>query len=97
MNTSLTNNEPKLLVDLETGRVLRGDEAPVVSRRYVDSHPFIELVEGSRADTLFVGPDARRRKLARQRGEGEATLDAWEYEIQAEVAGSLRLQRVVEA
>lgn len=92
MRTSLTDAEPKLLVDLEDGRVVRGDDAPVISRRYADAHPFIEEVPGS----LFVGPDARRRKLARQRQEGERHLDAREYLIQAEVAGSLRLQRVTD-
>lgn len=82
--------EHKLLVDWETGRVLRGDDSPSISRRMTQNHPFIEVAD----DVLFVGPDARRRAIARQRGEGELGLGADEYEIRAEVDGVLQLQRV---
>lgn len=90
MNTSLTNNEPKLLVDLESGRVLRGDDSPIVSRRWADTHPFIV----QQGQSLFVGPEAERRARARKHSEAERHFDAWEYEITDDVAGFLRLQRV---
>lgn len=79
----------QLLVDIETGRVLRGDDHPSISRRYADSHPFIEEENG----TLFAGPHARRAALCRRRGETIKHLDVYEYEIQDEVVGILRLNR----
>lgn len=93
MNTSLKNREPQLLVDLEVGRVLRGDDHPVSSRRWVDTHPFIEQ-EG---DTIFAGPDAARAARARKHGQPIAHLDVLEYAIESEVAGALRLTRKVDA
>lgn len=83
----------QLLVDIEHGRVLRGDDHPVISRRYADSHPFIE--EADR--TLFAGPDSRRAADAARRGETTQHLDVVEYEIQDEVGGALRLNRKVDA
>ena len=92
MNTSLTNNEPKLLVDLDTGRVLRGDDSPVVSERWLRAHPFIDTADGGR--TYFAGPDATRAALASKRGEPIGHLDAWQYESTRQVAGAVHLQRV---
>lgn len=92
MNTSLANRAPQLLVDLETGRVLRGDDAPVVSQRWLDSHTFIEQEGG----TVFAGPDARRAAAARRRGESTAHLDVYEYEVHSVIAGFVHLQRKVE-
>lgn len=93
MNTSLTNHEPKLLVDIDTGRVLRGDDHPIISRRYADSHPFIECTGRS----LFAGPDAARAARTSRSGASVQHLDVYEYEIQDEVAGGLRLNRKVDA
>lgn len=90
---SLIPTQPGLLVDLETGRVLRGDDHPIISRRMADSHPFIVEESGS----LFVGPDAERRARARKHAQGERNLDAIEYAISDEVAGALRLTRKIDA
>lgn len=83
----------QLLVDIEHGRVLRGDDHPLISRRYADSHPFIEQDER----TLFAGPEARRAAAAARRGETTKYLDVVEYEIEDEVAGTLRLNRKADA
>lgn len=85
--------EPKLLVCIESGRVLRGDDHPMISRRYADSHPFIEEVPG----TIFAGPHARRAAECRRRGMSTRHLDVHEYEIHSEVAGGLRLTRRIDA
>lgn len=72
----------RLLVDYETGRVLRPDDIVVASERFLETHPFI--ARSAREDqppTWFVGPDARRRALARGRGEGEDFLDAVEFTL----------------
>lgn len=92
MNTSLTNNEPKLLVDIENGRILRGDAEPVVSERWLRSHPFIDTADGGR--TYFVGPDATRAAVAASRQESIKHFDAWRYDVTREVAGAVHLQRV---
>lgn len=91
MNTSLTNHEPKLLVDYETGRVLRGDVEPIVSRRWLDSHPFVAMAHRR---TYFVGPEAVRAANALERGETTRHLDAWRFDVVREVAGAVHLQRV---
>lgn len=79
MTTSITTG--KLLVDYETGRVLRADDETEVTPRFVESHPFIEH-RAIRGDiVIFAGPDARRRMAARVNGEGERHLDAVEYEL----------------
>lgn len=82
--------DSKLLVDIESGRVLRADDRVYVSERNIDAHPFVARDGG----IVFAGPDAARRKLARQRGEGESFLDAVEYEVHSEVAGLVELQKV---
>lgn len=46
----------KLLLDPETGRVLRCDDQVTISQRLLDSHPFIV---GTSA-VYFAGPDAPR-------------------------------------
>ena len=49
----------KLLVDVETGRVLRCDDEVTVTLRYLESHPFIH--EHFRTlGTWLAGPDADR-------------------------------------
>lgn len=92
MTTTEATN--KLLVDEETGRVLVADDVAYVSRRYCDTHSFIRLVQGGRADTVFAGPDAGRRARARQSGEGESGLDAIEFTVTRAVAGTLSLRKV---
>jgi len=46
----------KLLLDDETGRVLRADDTLVVSQRYLDTHPYVASSRGSAS--YFIGPDA---------------------------------------
>lgn len=86
--------EGKLLVDEESGRVLRADDFLVVSRRYCETHSFIRIVDGPRMDTLFAGPEAGRRARARRSAEGEAGLDAIEFAVLREIGGTLHLQKV---
>lgn len=83
--------EGKLLVDEETGSVLIADQFACVSRRYCETHSFIRIVPGTK--TVFAGPDAQRRALARARNEGEAFLDAVELTIIREYAGMLQVAR----
>lgn len=92
MNTSTVNCEGKLLVDIETGRVLRADDEITVTERYLHSHPFIYHV--GLDDTYFAGPDAQRRARARAAGEGELNLNAVEYTAVTRVAGAVTLQKV---
>lgn len=78
----------RLLVDYETGRILRPDDMVVASFRFLDTHPYIhKSTRDDQPPTWFVGPDARRRALARSRGEGEEFLDAAEYTL-LELSGS---------
>lgn len=93
MNTSLANHEPKLLVCIESGRVLRGDDHPIISIRWANSHPFIERA----GRTLFAGPDAARAVRVTASGGSVRHLNVYEYEISDEVAGGLRLTRKVDA
>lgn len=90
-----TLNEGKLLVDYETGRVLRGDDEVIVSERFLDSHPFVARVY--QGGVYFVGPDCKRRALARQRGSGEVGLYAVEYEVHATIAGMVTLRKKEDA
>lgn len=94
-----TETSGKLLVDIETGRVLRADDRVFVSARNIDAHPFmawLDLFTGWVNDgspVVFAGPDATRRRLARKRGEGETFLDAIEYEVLSIVDGVIELQK----
>lgn len=92
--TTPTETSGKLLVDLETGRVLRADDQLVLTRRMAETHPFIETVETWEGDVLFAGPEAGRRAGARRRNEGEKHIDAIEFEIVAQVGDDLHLQKV---
>lgn len=93
-----TLNEGKLLVDYETGRVLRADDEVQVTLQFLDSHPFIACLARDNYDrTYFVGPDARRRALARSRGEGEKLLDAVEYEVHQWTEPGLLLRKKEDA
>lgn len=88
----------KLLVDIETGRVLRADDRVHVSARNIDAHPFMTWLDlvgphAGRERVVFAGPDATRRRLARKRGEGETFLDAIEYEVMSIVDGTIELQK----
>lgn len=82
-----TTTVPKVLIDLETGRVLDGPPSAVTSRKYLESHPFVEISED--AGTLYAGPDA----LKAQRGETNDG-DYVEYVITREVDGFLHLERI---
>lgn len=86
--------DQKLLVDIDTGRVLRADGRVFLSARNIDAHPFMTFRMKDGEGTVFAGPDAKRRALARQRGEGEGALDAVEYEVRSIVAGIVELQKV---
>lgn len=94
-----TTFEGKLLVDIETGRVLRADDHLFVSARNIDAHPFMTWLDHrasgtlEHADVVFAGPDAARRRLARKRGEGESHLDAVEYEVHSIIDGVVELQK----
>lgn len=72
-----------LLVDIEVGTVLEAPPSPVVSRRWAESHPFVEL----QGEYLIAGPDAAR--VAGGSGGTDYNL----YRIASDVAGVLRLER----
>lgn len=85
MNADITRRGPRLLVDIEHGTVLDAPPTDTVTRRWAESHPFIEIVDGG---TLLAGPDAARA------AGGAGGRDLVEYEITHEAAGSLDLTRV---
>lgn len=92
MNTA--TREGKLLVDLETGRVLRADDQVTCTEQYLNSHPFIFHIVVGETDAYFAGPDAFRRAKARASGTGEGRLRATEYEALSRVDGNVSLQKV---
>jgi len=84
-----------LLVDYETGRVLRADDQATITQRVLDSHPFIESCGGvDEPIVVFAGPDARRAVDARRRGEPTTFHRVTEYEVHGELGGLLTLQKV---
>jgi hypothetical protein len=83
MYNSTAKFREALLIDLETGVVLQSPPNPTVSRRYIESHPFAEIIPGF----VLVGPDAA--KVASGAGGQEYLV----YRIADEVAGSFRLVR----
>lgn len=72
-----------LLIDLEVGTILQAPTDPLVSRRYIESHPFAEIS----GKFVIVGPDAA--KVAGGSGGTSYAL----YEIEDEVGGVFRLRR----
>ena len=90
MYGSTRNSGDSLLVDHDEGTVIQCPPNGVVSRRYVDTHPFIELVRGG--EVLVMGPDA---PVAARRGSGD-DLDVIIYKVNGEEpAGFLRVTREV--
>ncbi len=89
MYQSTAKSREALLVDIEEGILLQTPPSPTVSRRYIESHPFIfEFRSPASGDNFIVaGPDAR--KVAGGSGGTDYAL----YRIDSEAAGSLRLTR----
>lgn len=85
MNADITRRGPLLLVDIEHGTVLDAPPTATVTRQWAESHPFVEIVDGT---TLLVGPDAA------QAAGGAGGKDLVEYEVTHDSAGSLDLVRV---
>ena len=86
MNTPCQNHEPTLHVDPDTGVLLDAPPSPIVTERYVETHPFIHRML---ADWIIVaGPDSW--KVATGNGGEDFVV----YEIVREVAGSLHLERM---
>lgn len=95
MNTSIVNREGKLLVDYETGRVLRGDDEVVLSERVLLTHPFIWHCNVTGADEVyFAGPQAQHAARARAAASSTRNLDAVEYVVIRSEAGAVTLQKV---
>lgn len=80
-----TRTDPTVLVDIENGTVLDAPPTAVVSRRWADSHDFVDT---SRTH-LFAGPDAEDA-LAGISNRG----DYVDYVIEREIAGFLHLRRI---
>lgn len=89
MNTSITNRQGMLLVDYETGRVLRADDEAVISEKVAFSHPFM----WQNGPMWFAGPEAKRAARAHAAGVSTRRLDAVEYEMTRNSAGSMTLQK----
>ncbi len=58
MMESTRNSSESLLVDHDDGQVLQCPPTGVVSRRYIDTHPFAELFVGGTETFVVIGPDA---------------------------------------
>jgi hypothetical protein len=84
MNTPTRNHEPSLLVDPGAGVLLDAPPNPIVTERYVQTHPFITTVSGY----VIAGPDAQ--KVAAGNGGEEFVT----YAVVRRVAGALHLQRL---
>lgn len=92
MNTSLKNREGQLLVDIENGKILRGDDRPTVSQRWLDSHPFIHRARSDEGKTQYlVGPDSELASRGITNGG-----DYYVYEVLVDAVAGITLQRVVE-
>jgi hypothetical protein len=89
MNTSTANRQGMLLVDYETGRVLRADDEVVISEKVAFSHPFM----WQNGPTWFAGPEAKRAARAHAAGLSTRRLDTVEYEMTRNSAGSMTLQK----
>lgn len=83
MLDSTTNATDSLLIDIEQGTLLQIPPTPTASRRYLESHPFAEIV----GDYVIAGPDAQRV------AKGSGGEDFVTYKIEGEYAGFLRLSR----
>lgn len=77
MNTS-TVAQLQLVLDPETGVILKAPQNAQCSQNYASIHPNI-VIEGAR---LFAGPDAERAAKAYRDGE-ESVGDFVVYEIQS--------------
>lgn len=90
MNTTPAR-DPILLVDLETGDILEAPATATVSRKYVESHPFMRLWQkfGGTSQPKFVvaGPHADRV------ANGHGGTDFILYAVERELAGFLVIRR----
>jgi hypothetical protein len=84
MNTPTRNHEPALIVDPGAGILLDVPPNPIVTERYVETHPFIHQL----ADHVVAGPDSA--KVAAGNGGEEFVV----YRVVRRVAGSLHLERL---
>lgn len=86
------SRETHLLVDDGAGVVLEAPGLASVSRRYVESHPFIESVvirDPDREERIYAGSDAKVAAAGRAN-----CSDYVEYVVEREVAGFLEIRRV---
>jgi hypothetical protein len=84
MNTPCRNHEPTLLVDPGCGVLLDAPPSPIVTERYVETHPYVHRM----LDYVIAGPDSPK-VFAGNGGEDFIT-----YEVVREVAGALHLERL---
>lgn len=95
MITETVNREGKLLVDYETGRVLRGDDEVVLTTKVLHTHPYIWHCNVTGADEVyFAGPQAQRAARSRAAAQPTRYLDAVEYAVVRSEAGIVTLQKV---
>lgn len=83
MNTTPAR-DPILLVDLETGDILEAPATATVSRKYVESHPFMRLWQKK---FVVAGPHADRV------ANGHGGTDYILYTVERELAGFLVIRR----
>jgi hypothetical protein len=96
MRTGTVSKVGRLLVDLETGRVLRADDTVEITQRLIDTHPF--MTSGYSVTMLrhevFAGPDCAAAVQAIQHGQSVDPFAVVRYEVVANVAGLLTVQKV---
>lgn len=92
MITETINHEGRLLVDYETGRVLRGDDEVTLTERVLLTHPFIWHCD----EVYFAGPQGQFAARARAAGASTRHYDAVEYAVVRSEAGIITLQKVEE-
>lgn len=80
--------ETHLLVDPGAGVILEAPGVASVSRRNVDTHPYIESVVSDGKETIFAGPDAKAA------AKGHTSQDNFvRYDVVRDVAGFLEIVR----
>ena len=97
MRTQLGNFEGsqnpvgKLLVDPETGRVLRADGEVMISRRALDSHPYICRIYVGDDWHYVAGPGAY---AAKRTGHLNPSGNDVQYRVVEDVAGLFTIHKV---
>lgn len=78
---------PTLLIDIEKGEILEAPPEVVVSERYCESHPFIEMTRLAGETFIIAGPDAN------QVAHGAGGRWYTQYRVDREVDGFLYAQK----